>query len=52
MRRGCNHFDFITSLQAYNLVLLSIHQGDDSPSELNMIFFLKKKKLKGNIRVN
>lgn len=39
-----NHFDFIASLQACHLELFSIHQGNDSPSKLNMIFLLRKKK--------
>lgn len=46
MPGGCNHFNFIALLQTSGLELFSIHQGNDSPSELNMIFLLRKESSK------
>lgn len=46
MPKGYNHFYFIPSPQACGLKLFSIHQGNDSPSELNKIFLLRRKSSK------
>lgn len=37
-----DNFDLTTILQACVLVWFTIHQGNDGPSELNMIFLKRK----------
>lgn len=46
MPKRCDHFDFTTPLQGFVFVLFTIHQCNDGPSELNMIFLLKRKSSK------
>lgn len=46
MLKRYNHFDFASSLQAFISVQFTIHQGTDGPSELNMVFLLKRKSSK------
>ena len=46
MLKRYNYFDFASSLQAFVFVLFTIHQGTDGPSELNMVFLLKRKSSK------